>query len=168
MIANRSRWNAWNISKRIRAHQTPWVALHILGRLVVGSPAQTLLPSSPSQTGSPSHHDHHDHQHHQYDHPLYKYLFWAGSPQCLHFPHKLAFQPLFFPPVKTADFHDHDDDDDDGDDDDEDDDDEGEDNYDDDSPLQPPFIPSHEDSVGIAPPAPTPWLLSYLTVLPKS
>ena len=45
--------------------------------------------------------------------------------------------------------------DDDGDDDDEDDDDEGEDNYDDDSPLQPPFIPSHEDSVGIAPPAPT-------------
>ena len=58
------------ISKRIKAHQTPWVALHILGRLVVGSPAQTLLPSSPSQTGSPSHHDHQCHQHHQHHHHI--------------------------------------------------------------------------------------------------
>ena len=70
MIANRSRWNAWNISKRIKAHQTPWVALHILGRLVVGSPAQTLLPSSPSQASSPSHHDHQCHQHHQHHHHI--------------------------------------------------------------------------------------------------
>ena len=92
------------------------------------------------------------------------------------FPSQTGSPVSFFLPWRLLKLHDDGDDDDDGDndddgdDDDDDDDEEGGDDYDDSMIrwfpslfLQPPFIPSHEDSVGIAPPAPTPWLLSYLT-----